>query len=466
MRLNINLNQHIFQGKKLAAITLGCEKNRVDTEEILGYLSVKGFVLTDSIENADVVIVNTCGFIEDAQQESVNTLLQLSTQSKKSNLKIIAAGCLVELYGSKILDSLPNIDGAIGVHSYHLLDYFLAQILNNKRTIIQKKPSKNYYQLAPRVLTSPAHSAVIKIAEGCDNHCHYCLIPTIRGHYRSRPPQSIVEEIRSLVFNGTREIVLIAQDTTAYGLDNENYPDLVGLIKNILTINKYFWLRLMYTYPSRITKPLIDLIASEQRICNYIDLPIQHSSDLMLERMGRKYSKQDLIGLLKNIRGKIPEITLRTTCMTGFPGERRRHFDDLLDFIEQNRFEHLGAFKYSRQDSCTAAKYPEQVPSRIAKRRYSELMLKQKSISYYLNRQMIGKQLTVLVEGRYHNKNGCYYGRSEYQAPDVDGTVIFSSAEALIPGTWVLVKIYAASPYTLLGTRPEIIDENTLNGEI
>lgn len=444
---------------KVAAISLGCTKNRIDTEEILGLLSLKGYLLTDDFKTADIVFVNTCGFIDQAKQESIDTLLEVVASKKEKAKLVVAAGCLVEVYGGKLLATIPEIDGVIGVHSYNYLDRFMALIRNEKRVFIKKKPLGNYCSLAPSVLTTPAHSANVKIAEGCSNRCHYCLIPKIRGPYRSRPPDEILTEINSLLLAGTREINLIAQDTTAYGNDCENYPDLAGLIKKILSTQKKFWLRIMYTYPSRINEELIETVASDKRVCNYLDIPIQHSNDIILQRMDRHYNRQSMTDLITKMRNRIPDLALRTTCMVGYPGESRLQFADLLNFIKISPFEHLGAFTYSRQTGTVAGNSTNQVPRRVARQRLSKLMEQQRQISAELNHKFVGKLLTVLVEKALLRSSNWYYGRTQYQAPEVDGGVYFQSAIVLHPGDWVTARIDAASPYNLLAVRSKPLSE-------
>lgn len=439
-----------FSGVKLAAVSLGCSKNRIDTEEVLGLLAKLGFVLTDDSHNADVVIVNTCSFIDQAQQESINKLLEISTAGSRRQQKIVAAGCLVELFGSKIIKNIPEIDGAIGVHSYDSLEKFMKMLLSGSRPFIKKQPSTEYSSLSPRILTTPGHSANVRIAEGCSNRCHYCLIPSIRGLYRSRTPEEIVAEINGLLEKGTREINLIAQDTTAYGADRKDLPSLSGLIRQILKSKHQFWLRIMYTYPSRIDDQLIDLIAAENRICKYLDIPIQHVSDQVLKRMNRKYGKEELTILLQKLRKRIPNLALRTTCMVGYPGEGRRQFGELIDFITANPFERLGAFTYSSQENTVAGSSLEKVPRRVVNKRHRMLMLRQQFISNALNYKLVGRELTVLVDKVLEPGNGRYYGRTEYQAPEVDGGVFFRSQRSLSPGDLVSVKVFAASPYNLL----------------
>jgi len=435
---------------KLASVSLGCEKNRIDTEEVLGYLASRGFILTGDTREADVVIINTCSFIDRAKQESINTLLEIAAQQGQKKPLIVAAGCLVEIYGSDIIKKIPEIDGAVGVHSYRHLENFMRLLLRGRRVVIKDKPGETYSSLSPRVLTTPVHSAFVKIAEGCSNRCHFCLIPSIRGPYRSREPAEILGEIKNLLAGGAQEINLIAQDTTAYGTDRKNFPGLSGLIENILGIKQDFWLRILYTYPSRIDDRLLELIASDNRICNYLDLPIQHAVDKVLAAMGRHYDRQDLINLLERLRNINPDLTLRTTCMVGFPGETRKDFEKLLDFFSRYPFERLGAFVYSPQAGTVACGLNRQVPCRVGNKRLRELMAAQQTTARRLNEKQLGRDLIILVDRAIDADRGLYYGRSQYQAPEVDGGVYIYAREALAPGSWVSARIYAVSAYDLV----------------
>lgn len=440
-----------YSGLKVAAVSLGCSKNRVDTEEVLGRLAEWGCQLIEDCSMADIVLVNTCGFIEDAQQESIDTLLETAASGKK-NQKIIAAGCLVEVFGDKILETMPEINAAIGVHSYKKLNLLMDSLISGRRAFFRDKPGQDYEQPAPRILTAPPHSVNVKIAEGCSNQCCYCLIPQIRGPYRSRPPETIIEEIKILVQKGTKEIVLIAQDTTAYGQDREDFPDLEKLIRQIMaSVDQHFWLRIMYTYPSRITDGLIDLIAAEERVCSYLDIPVQHASDQILQTMGRAYRRRDLDLLLSKLRSRIPDLVLRTTCMVGYPGESSADFKELIDFITGNRLERLGSFKFSAQEGTAAYTLKRQVPERLSKRRLQKLMLTQQQVALKENMKLCGRILTVLVD-RPAAGPGWFYGRSCYQAPEVDGGIYFHAKKQFYPGQLVKVKVFAASPYNLLAT--------------
>ena len=446
-------NKMLPDGLKVAAISLGCAKNRIDSEEILGCLLTAGFILTDDCRDADLVIINTCSFIEEAQQESVNTLVQTAEELRGSDTVLVVAGCLVEIYGPKIIKNIPAVNGAIGVHSYRHLNKFLALVFRGLRVTLQCAPSSQYCSLYPRLLTRPPYSACVRIAEGCSNRCSYCLIPAIRGSYRSRDPQEITAEIDNLLSSGTREIVLIAQDTTAYGSDHPDYPDLNGLIKLILERKDKFWLRIMYTYPSRIKERLIQQISEDKRICRYLDLPMQHSSDKILALMNRSYRQHDLKLLIDRLREKIPGIALRTTCMVGFPGETKKDYLTLLEDLAAFKFDHLGTFTFSLQEGTAAGNLPGKVPLRIAKRRLNELMRRQQSISLASNKILIGKRLTVLIEGKRDSGQNWYYGRTEFQAPEVDGRVLLFSWKHLKPGDWVSAEIVAASPYNLLAAK-------------
>ena len=442
-----------FKGLKLATLSLGCSKNRVDTEGILGSLRDLGVSLTSDYNNAELIMVNTCSFIESAQEESINTLLKMKAETKANKPIIFAAGCLVETIGTGIINKIPEINGAIGVHSYQHLEQFIQMLLKNKRVAFKKGAGVNYFETTNRVLTDSAHSVNIKIAEGCGNCCSYCLIPQIRGPYRSREPQAIVNEIASVLSNGTREISLIAQDTSAYGSDRTGLPDLAGLLKEILKLDQKFWLRIMYTYPSRITDELISLIAQEPRICNYLDIPIQHGNSKILRLMGRHYDQTELEQLFSALRKKIPHITLRTTCMVGYPGEGAREFSDLISLISKQSFDHLGAFTFSCQEGTAAAAINNSIPIRVINKRHRRLMLEQQQISCRKNQERVGRIEIVLVDRPVKGKERYYFGRTEKEAPEVDGGIILYSKTSLKSGDLVKAKILSAQPYTLMAVN-------------
>lgn len=443
-----------YKNLRVAALSLGCSKNRIDTEEILGYLTERGAIITDHFASAHIVIVNTCGFIEEAQQEAINTLVEVGATLKGTGTKLVAAGCLVEVFGSQIITAVPEIDGAIGVHSYKDLDRFFANLLRGNRIVIKRSPASVYEPLAPRLLTGYTHSVDVKIAEGCSNRCNYCRIPGIRGAYRSRNPEDIVNEIDTLVKHGAREINLIAQDTTAYGSDAADCPSFSELLEMIMAIKERFWLRIMYTYPSRIDDRLIRLIAAEKRICSYLDIPIQHADSQVLSAMGRHYDGDGLNKIIVKLRTEIPGIALRTTCMVGYPGEKADNFKTLLDFISRTQFEHLGSFIYSCQEGTPAYGLKMTVPARIAKKRRALLMERQREIAKQLNLKLVGSEPVLLIDKELNRDKLWYYGRTERQAPEVDGGVFIRSDIKLKSGDWVRAKIVAAGPYSLLAVRP------------
>jgi ribosomal protein S12 methylthiotransferase len=449
---------------KIAVISLGCAKNRIDTEEILGLLGLHRFIITALPGDADVVIVNTCSFIESAQQESVTAILKAALPKGNRHPVVIAAGCLAELFGEELLQRIPELSGVIGVHSYKEIIPFLQRCLSGRRESLVLPPDGRYCSLGPRLLTAPGHSVYVKIAEGCNNHCRYCLIPGLRGPYRSRPPEEIVDEIKALVSTGTQEINLIAQDTTAYGIETGGTPDLPGLLQHILhAVPELPWLRVLYAYPSRISDRLIDLIAGEPQICKYLDLPLQHIQSTVLARMGRHYGNEEVTSLLERLRSGIPGLALRTTYMLGFPGETRQHFEELLAFMQRNPLERVGAFTYSPQKETEAAFLDHPVPWRVGEKRRRELMQVQKGITQVLNQKLIGRRLPVLVERSFSGglRKQLFFGRTQYQAPEVDGGVFFKFTGALSPGQWVSVRITAASPYHLLGLNASLIQSPT-----
>lgn len=450
-----------FSGLKMASVSLGCNKNRIDTEKILGCLSGLGISLTDDYQAADLIMVNTCGFIESAQEESINTLLEMAAVKKNQKPVLFAAGCLVEKIGTGIINIIPEIDGAIGVHSYQHLEQFIAMLLKKYRVSIKRNAGEVNVLSSKRILSTSVHSVNIKIAEGCNNRCGYCLIPKIRGNYRSRNPQDIISEIEYFLDSGAREISLIAQDTTAYGSDNPNFPDFAGLISKILAIKKFFWLRLMYTYPSRITDDLIRLIAEDSRICNYLDLPVQHASSKVLAKMGRHYDHKDLEILLIKLQKELPGISLRTTCMVGYPGEGTREFQELLAFIKQYKFEHLGSFIYSRQPETIAGQLAPTTAPRVVRQRQHRLMILQQRISYQRNLNRIGTKEIVLIDRQLSSTGNWYFGRTRSEAPEVDGGVYIFSKTPLQAGNFVTARIVSAKPYNLIALKLQTIDQLT-----
>ncbi len=440
------------EGLKVAAVTLGCAKNRIDTEEILGLLGCSGYLVTDHPLEADAVIVNTCAFIEAAQQESINELLSLVVRRSNKRPLIIAAGCLAQRFGRRLMDSIPELGGVIGVHSYAELPAFLESCFTGKRELLLAPPPAGYISLGPRLLTAPPHSACVKIAEGCSNRCSYCLIPSLRGPLRSRPAADIITEIGQLIAGGAREINLVAQDTTAYGTELGESGGLSELVAQILgEIPSCFRLRILYTHPARVSNALIDLIAREERLCKYLDLPLQHINSSVLKSMGRRYCREDVVKLVGKLRGRIPGIVLRTTYLTGFPGESPAQFQELRSFMQQKPFERVGVFSYSRQRGTAAALRKDQIPRRVAEKRRDALLRVQQNASLNFNRSLVGSTCTVLVESRAVERRSLHCGRTSFQAPGVDGLLYFYSSQPLRPGTLARVAVTSASAYDLFG---------------
>lgn len=446
----------------VAAVSLGCAKNRIDTEEILGLLAGKGYMITDDLSRADAVIVNTCAFIDDARQESIDTILRVIRLHRNGTRPlVVAAGCLAERYGRSLLSSIPELDGAIGVHSYRHTPGLLALCRDGKRPALLKLPAENRRAVAPRLLTTPPHSVYVRIAEGCDNCCRYCLIPSLRGPYRSRPAQEIIEEVQGLLEMGAREVNLIAQDTTAYGIDREGAPALANLIRQIIRLPGKYRIRILYTHPSHITGELIELMASEKRICRYLDLPLQHINNTVLRSMGRPYHRDNIENLIDELRRRIPGIALRTTFLVGYPGETREYFEELLEFSRTHLLERVGVFAFSPQEGTAAASLPGMIRRRVREKRRRELLLAQQQIALELNRKLSGKRIEVLVDRIPDRAGGYYFGRTEQQAPGVDGGVYFRSTHRFLPGSAVSVKVAAESPYSLLGVDPLPLQEQS-----
>ena len=438
-----------FHQLKVAAVSLGCAKNLVDTEEVLGFLRDAGAHFVPALKRAQVIFVNTCGFIEEAQQEAVNTLLKIGAGKVKGRQHLVAAGCLVEVFGRKLLTMLPEIDGAIGTQGYRHLKPFLKAVLKGLRPYYKDWPALTYRGLKTRALSGSAHLVNVRIAEGCNNRCSYCLIPLIRGPQRSRPQAEILAEVKSLLAGGTKEIVLLAQDTTAYGLDNHE-GSLSELVAAILKNKGAFWLRIMYTNPAHFDEELLRLMAEDNRLCRYLDIPIQHADDTVLKLMGRRYNKSDLANLLERVRRAVPGIYLRTTLMVGFPGERKKAFDNLLAFLRRHPFEHLGTFTYSAQKNTKACGLNGQVPKRLAQKRRNTVMARQQKESLERNLKLVGQKVTVLVDAVHKTKPGLYLGHTEFQAPEADGQVVLRSERTFKPGDFVQAKIIAAAAYDLL----------------
>jgi ribosomal protein S12 methylthiotransferase len=420
-------------------VSLGCPKNLVDSEEILGALTVGGHEFTVDPQESDIIIVNTCCFIDHATQESVEKIEEMGQYGKK----LIVAGCLSERHGGEILDLLPCVDVVMELGGDVLLAVNCA--LSGSRTLVSR--SENVYHNMPRLLSTPYGSAYLKIADGCSNHCTYCVVPALRGEYVSRPKKELLAEAKDLVKRGTRELIVIAQDITAYS-DGSAYA-LPQLLTDLCKIRDLLWIRLHYCYPERVTDELIEVMRKEPKICKYIDIPIQHCNDAILQRMGRRTSKAQIVGLIEKLREAMPDITLRTTLIAGFPGETREEFEELCSFLWDMRFERLGAFAYSPQEGTLAADMPNQIPERDRQLRCERLMEIQAEISSEIGKNKIGRLEQVLVEGK--TEDGMYIGRTAADSLDIDGNVLIKDGEGLQTGDMVCVRVIASTEYDLVG---------------
>ncbi|MBW2512066.1 MAG: 30S ribosomal protein S12 methylthiotransferase RimO [Deltaproteobacteria bacterium] len=435
----------------VSLVCLGCPKNLVDAEVMLGHLPVERFSIITDESAADIIIVNTCAFIRDAQEESVETILEVADYKKNGRCKLlIVSGCMPQRYQKELEKELPEVDFFMGTADAPRIVELLDRHLEGGPQQEIGLPDYLYDHTTPRVTSSPYYSAYVKIAECCANHCSYCVIPSIRGTLRSRTIESVVAETKRLVENGVKEINLIAQDVTAFGAERGNGPELPALLRELVKIEGLVWLRLLYAYPDGITDELLDLIAAEEKICNYLDLPIQHIDDRILAAMNRRVDESDIRALLQRIRTRIPEMTLRTSLIVGFPGESDAQFRKLLAFVEEGHFERLGTFRYSREDGTPAAKLDNQVPERTKQARVKRLMKAQARVSLKKNLALKGRIEPTLIEGYSEETELLLRGRSVRQAPDVDGQVYITSGQADV-GEIVNLKITDSSEHDLIG---------------
>ncbi|SHI94348.1 30S ribosomal protein S12 methylthiotransferase RimO [Parasporobacterium paucivorans] len=435
----------------LLFISLGCDKNLVDSEEMLGILNSRGYSFTDDEEEADAVIVNTCCFINDAKEESINTICEMARLKKNGRCKaLIVTGCLAQRYKDEITNEIPEVDALVGTDAYNEIGAALDAAMNGDRTMRFEADSRHPVTKSGRVLTTGGHFAYLKIAEGCDKYCTYCIIPSIRGAYRSRPMEELVDEARTLAEKGVKELILVAQETTLYGTDIYGKKMLHELLKKLCEIQDLVWIRLLYCYPEEITGELIQTIKTEEKICKYIDMPIQHASDNVLKRMGRRTNKQQLIDIIASIRKEIPEIVLRTTLISGFPGETSEDHEELLEFVDRMEFDRLGVFAYSQEEDTPAATMPDQVDDEVKLQRRDEIMQLQQEIVFENAEAMKGKKLLVMIEGKLTDED-VYVGRSYMDSPNVDGNVFVNTNWELMTGDFVTVDITGASGYDLIG---------------
>lgn len=435
---------------KIALESLGCSKNLVDAEIMMGILNRKGYKLVGEFEEADIILVNTCGFIESAKQESIDTILDLAQLKENGNLKLlIVTGCLAQRYAKELQAEIPEIDAIVGTGSYQQIDEIIANLEKENNIVSLNDIEFAYNEDLPRYVTTPEYMAYLKIGEGCDNHCTYCIIPKLRGRYRSRKMEDIIKEAKDLASKGVKELVVIAQDTTKYGLDLYGEVKLPQLLEELAQIDGIKWIRIMYSYPESITEELVKVIKKYDNICNYFDMPIQHASNKVLKLMNRHTTKEDIKSKVEMIRKYIPDATLRTTIIVGFPGETDEDFNELVEFAKDMKFDRLGAFAYSREEDTPADKLPNHLDEDVKLQRRDQLMLVQQEISQNLNAQKINNEYEVLIEEQIEDK--VYIGRTQGDAEEIDSIVYVKSENQLEIGSFVKIKINNALEYDLMG---------------
>ena len=442
-------------------ISLGCDKNLVDSEKMLGLLNAAGYQVAQEESEADAIVVNTCCFIHDAKEESIETILEMAEWKKRGRLKaLVVTGCMAQRYQEEINQEIPEVDAVIGTTGYTEIVPILDEILGTVE--VSQKEQNSFVNCCPsidllpdsladkRVVTTGGYTAYLKIAEGCNKRCTYCIIPYIRGHYRSFPMEDLLEEAQRLAEGGVKELILIAQETTVYGMDCYGRKALPELLTKLCKIDGIEWIRILYCYPEEITDELIDVMKKEKKICHYLDIPIQHSEDTILKRMGRRTDRAELVSLVEKLRREIPDIVLRTTLITGFPGETEEEFNNMVDFVDKMEFDRLGVFPYSAEEGTKAAEMDNQIASDIKESRRDEIMALQQEISAEKAESHIGQEMSVLIEG-YLYEDDIYIGRTYMDAPKVDGNVFVRAQEELISGVMVPVRITGANEYDLMG---------------
>ena len=443
---------------KLLFVSLGCDKNLVDSEEMLGLLTRKGFEIVDDETLAEVIIINTCCFINDAKEESVNTILEMAEYKKAGSCKaLIVTGCMAQRYKNEITEEVPEVDAVLGTTSYEDIYRAIQEAVDGKQ--FQEFKSIDYLpeSLGRRVLTTGGHFGYLKIAEGCDKHCTYCIIPKLRGKFRSVPMERLLTQAREMAEEGVKELILVAQETTVYGTDIYGKKSLHVLLKELCEISGIRWIRVLYCYPEEIYDELIQTMKEEKKICHYLDLPIQHASDRILKRMGRRTTRAELVDIVNKLRGEIPDIVLRTTLITGFPGETEEDHEELMEFVDEMEFDRLGVFTYSPEEDTPAAGMPDQIPEEIKEERRDEIMELQQEISYDKGTDRIGQELLVMIEGKVADESA-YIGRTYGDAPKVDGYIFVQTGELLMTGDFAKVRVTGALEYDLIGV---LADEYT-----
>lgn len=436
---------------KILFVSLGCDKNLVDSEFMLGMLRESGYEITDDEKQADIIVVNTCCFIHDAKEESITTILEMAELKKTAKLKVLlVTGCLAQRYQEEIRKEIPEVDAVLGTTGYENICEVVEAVIQGQA--VENFKDVNYLPLidSQRINTTGGYFSYLKIAEGCDKHCTYCIIPSIRGNYRSVPMERLLKEAETLAKNGVEELILVAQETTMYGKDIYGEKRLPQLLKELCKITGIRWIRILYCYPEEITDELIQVIKEEDKICNYLDMPIQHGSDGVLRRMGRRTNKQELVDIISRLRKEIPDICLRTTLISGFPGETEEEHKELVKFVKEMKFDRLGVFPYSMEEDTPAALLPDQIEEEVKERRQDEIMAVQQEIAFQKAEDMLYQKVEVLIEGRLPDEN-IFIGRTYKDAPNVDGYIFVSCSHELMSGEFVKVQITGAKEYDLAG---------------
>lgn len=439
---------------KLGMVSLGCPKNLVDSEVMLGLIREKNFIVTNDPADADIIIVNTCGFIESAKEESINTILQMSEYKTQGSCRyLIVTGCLSQRYADELAQSIPEVDAFVGTECFTDISWVIEQVMDGKKVLHMTRNTAEQPVEMPRMLTTPEYMAYLKIAEGCDNCCSYCIIPKLRGPYTSRPYEAVMAEAKELAASGIKEIIVVAQDTTRYGEDLYGKLMLPQLLKDLNDLEGIEWIRVMYCYPNNFTDELIEAFATLPKVCKYVDLPLQHASNSLLASMNRYDTKEQVEALLKKLRTSIPGIVIRTTFIVGFPGETEADFDELKEFVAAQRFENAGVFKYSQEEGTVAGAMPNQIPEEIKENRYHELMALQAEISEELHQDLEGQKLDVVIEGFDEENPSLAVARSYREAPDIDGNIFVENADNLHIGEFAKVRILQGFTYELVAEQ-------------
>lgn len=436
---------------KILFISLGCDKNLVDTEVMLGMLASRGYEMTNDEQEADIIVINTCCFIHDAKEESIQNILEMAEYKKNGSAKaLIVTGCMAERYRQEILDEIPEVDEVLGTTAYDRILDAVDAALAGQHEVMTADLDALPLPETKRLVTTGGHFAYLKIAEGCDKHCTYCIIPKIRGNFRSVPMERLLKEAQDLAEQGVKELILVAQETTLYGKDLYGEKSLPKLLRELCKISGIRWIRILYCYPEEITDELIQVMKEEPKICHYLDLPIQHANDTILKRMGRRTSKQELIDIVQKLRKEIPDICLRTTLITGFPGETQEQHEEVMEFIDTLEFDRLGAFTYSPEEDTPAATFEDQIDEEVKEDRQADIMELQQEIAFDKAEDMIGREVLVMIEGKVADENA-YVGRTYRDAPNVDGLIFINTDVELISGDFAKVKVTGALDYDLMG---------------